>query len=187
MIYRTTEVGSEVGPEEVGPRYSAKRDGRSAAMENIMSRSILMVNPSVVDLQPEPIPADWILSGTPQARGNKLATSHDWTSTVIVWDCTPGYFKWHYSKDEALLVLSGEAFIMNEKGEERRFGAGDLLFFPAGTSCTWRITEHIRKIAVLRETMWRPFGFVLKATKKLLRMAGLAGKSPLMIILTAWI
>jgi hypothetical protein len=152
-----------------------------------MSKSILMVTPANVDLQPEPIPAEWILGGTPQARGNKLATSHDWTSTVVVWDCTPGSFKWHYDKDEAILFLSGEAFVSNENGEERRFGPGDLAFFPAGFTCTWRVTEPIRKVAVLRETMWRPLGFVLKVSKKLLRMAGITGKSPLIIFPAAWV
>ena len=39
--------------------------------------------------------------------------------------------------------------------------------------------EGIRKVAVLRETMWRPLGVCLKAWKKLLRIVGLAGKSPL--------
>jgi hypothetical protein len=77
--------------------------------------------------------------------------------------------------------------VSNESGEERRFGPGDLAFFPAGFSCTWRVTEPIRKVAVLRETMWRPLGFVLKVSKKLLRMAGITGKSPLIIFPAAWV
>lgn len=82
------------------------------------------------------------------------------------------------------MVVSGEAFMKTENGE-RRFGPGDLGFFPAGTSCTWRVPEGIRKIAVLREPMWRPLGFALKVCHKLLRTIGLAGKSPLMVGLAA--
>src|ERR1700674_1523665 len=151
-----------------------------------MSKSIVMATPATVDLQPEPIPPEWILSGTPEARGKTLVRSHDWASHIVVWDCTPGSFHWHYSSDEVLIVVSGEAFLINEKGEERRFGPGDLGFFPAGTSCTWRVSEHIRKIAVLRETMWRPLGFSLKVWNKVLRIVVLSGKSPLMLALAAW-
>ena len=79
--------------------------------------------------------------------------SGDRTSHVVVWDCTPGSFKWHYGMDETIVVISGEAFMINEKGEERRFGPGDMGFFPAGTSCTWRITEHLRKVGVLKENV----------------------------------
>src|SRR5271169_2633108 len=100
-----------------------------------MSKAIVTAIPSTVDLQPEPIPPEWILSGTPEARSQTLVRSDDWASHIVVWDCTPGRFTWHYSSDEVLLVVSGEAFLLNEKGEECRFGPGDLGFFPAGTSC----------------------------------------------------
>jgi len=59
--------------------------------------------------------------------------------------------------------------MIDPDGQEHRFGAGDIAFFPAGTACTWRIAEHIRKVAVVRETIWRPLGFVLKVSKKILR------------------
>jgi EutQ-like cupin domain len=52
----------------------------------------------------------------------------------------------------------------------RQLRPGDLVFFPAGSSCTWRVTVCIRKSAVLRETMWPALGLALKVTKKLLRM-----------------
>jgi uncharacterized cupin superfamily protein len=138
-----------------------------------------MATPANVELNPEPIPQEWILSGEPVARGKNLVRSRDWTSTVVVWDCTAGSFRWHYSQDEAILVISGEAFLMLENGTERRFGPGDVGFFPAGTTCTWRVAEYIRKVAVLRESMWQPLGFCLKIWKKFLRVVGLAGKSPL--------
>ena len=143
-----------------------------------MSKSILIATAAAVELEAEPIPPEWILSGRPEARCKKLVRSHDWTSSIVIWDCTAGQFKWHFGQDEAIIVVSGEAFMVNGKGEEQRFGAGDLGFFPAGTSCTWRITDHFRKIGVLRETMWRPLGLSLKAWHKLLQTVGLRSKSP---------
>jgi len=138
-----------------------------------------MATPANVELAPEPIPQEWILSGVPAARSKILSRSRDWTSSIVVWDCTAGKFVWHYSQDETVLFISGEAFLLQEDGQERRFAPGDLGFFPAGTTCTWRVADQVRKVAVLRESMWRPLGFGLKAWKKLLRLVGLAGKSPL--------
>jgi uncharacterized protein len=142
-----------------------------------MTQSILMVKPQHVELRPEPIRPEWIISGNPAARSNKLATSRDRTANVIVWECTPGQFQWRYSQDETIVIVAGEAFLTGQNGLERRIGPGELVFFPAGTMCTWRITETIRKAAVIRETMWGPMGFLLKVSKKLLRLGTPVGSA----------
>lgn len=147
--------------------------------EASLSDSITMLTPAMAELEPEPFPPGWVVSGSPQARCKKVVRSDDRTSHIVVWDCTPGSFKWHYGMDEAIVVISGEAFMVNDKGEERRFGPGDLGFFPAGTSCTWRITEHLLKVGVLKESMWRPLGLAVKAWHKVLRLVGLSGDSAL--------
>jgi len=144
-----------------------------------VSKSLLMIDPTTVDLEPEPIPKEWVLSGAPTARGKVLARSKDWTCSVVVWECTAGTFRWHYRQDETIVVISGEATQLKEDGTERRFCQGEVGFFPAGTTCTWRVDHHIRKVAVLRETLWTPVGMALKVWKKVLRMAGLTGKSSL--------
>ena len=151
-----------------------------------VSESIVTLTPATVELEPELFPPGWIVSGSPQARCKKVARSHDRTSHIVVWDCTPGSFKWHYGMDEAIVIISGEAFMTNDKGEERRFCPGDLGFFPAGTSCTWRITQPLRKIGILKESIWLPLGLAVKAWHKLLRIAGLAGESPLMLAVAVW-
>ena len=150
-----------------------------------MSKLPVMVISSAGDLEPGSISADWILSGTPETRSKTLIRSHDWMSHLVLWECTAGQFKWHYSTDEVLIVVSGEAYMMEEGGGERRFGPGDIGYFPAGSSCIWRVPDSIRKVAVIRETTWRPLGFFLKACNKLLRIAGLKGKSALM--LAVWV
>lgn len=154
--------------------------------EGTILQSIVTSAPLTVELAPEPIPREWILSGTPVARSKMLVRSRDYIESVVVWDCTAGSFRWHYSRDETLLFLSGEAFLQLENGGERRFGPGDVGFFPAGTSCAWRVADNVRKVAVVRETMWRPLGICLKVWKKSLRVVGLVGKSPLMLALAVW-
>jgi len=165
------------------PLEKARPAARSIEAE--VSGAVVMLSPESVELEPEPIPRDWIVSGSPEARCKKVVRSRDRTSHIVIWECTPGSFTWYYGMDEAIVIVAGEAFMINDRGEERRFGPGDLGFFPAGTSCTWRITQTLRKVGVLREGLWRPLGLGLKAWHKLLRIAGLAGKSPLMLVLFA--
>lgn len=153
-----------------------------------MTESILMTTPATLELAPEskPILSEWVLSGEPMSKTVSLARSHDWTSNIIVWECTAGSFTWSYTQDETLVVVSGEAFITNLKGEECRLGPGDFAFFPAGSSCTWRVPRIVRKVAIVRETMWRPLGLCLKLWKKALRVVGIAGKSQFMFVLGAY-
>ncbi len=134
-----------------------------------MSQPIVVAPPAQVELAPAPIPADWILAGTPEARSRQLARSQDGASTVMAWSCTAGRFNWHYTVDETVHIISGEVFVTNHKGEECRLGPGDMAFFPAGSRSTWRVPVEVRKLAVCRQAMPLPFGFALRAWNKLSR------------------
>ena len=147
-----------------------------------MSKSIVLSTPSSVELVSAPIPADWILGGTPKAWEKEVVTSGDRISRTFIWECSAGHFNWHYSKDESVVVLSGEAFLMQPDGLAVRFGAGDVGYFPAGTTCTWRVPGQFRKIAVLREPMWRSVGYAAKAWNHLVRTVGLAGRSSSVVL-----
>ena len=57
----------------------------------------------------------------------------------MAWSCTAGRFTWNYIIDETLHVISGEAFVTDEKGEVRRLGPGDMVYFPAGSRSNWYI------------------------------------------------
>jgi uncharacterized cupin superfamily protein len=146
-----------------------------------MDQSIVIAATNTADLEPAPITPSWILSGTPEARNKLIATSKDRTSYIMVWECTPGRFNWHYTEDETVVLLSGEVFISNGNGEERRLGAGDIAFFPAGSSCTWRITDRVRKAAVLRNALPGPIAIGFRAWNKLLRILGIKRLSPLIL------
>ncbi len=123
-----------------------------------MSKSIVIEAAASANLEPAPISPDWILAGTPEARSKMLVKTRDRTSSITVWECTPGRFNWHYSEDETVVVISGEVFITTEQGEERRLGQGDMAFFPGGSSCTWRVTDRIKKVAILRKDLPPPAG-----------------------------
>ena len=140
-----------------------------------MLNGVLIVSPRDVPVEPGGMPPQWILDGDPKTASKIITTSHDWLANMVVWNCSAGSFHWHYNQDEAILVLSGEAFMTDDKGQKQRFAAGDFGFFPAGTSCTWCVPDHFHKVAVLKEAIWRPVGFALKVSNKLLRMVGSRG------------
>ena len=119
----------------------------------------------------QPLNPDWVIGGQPGSRYKTLSATKDRASNVVLWECTPGTFNWHYEKDEMIFVLSGEAWVTDAEGRERRFAGGDYGFFPAGTTCRFRVDNHLRKIAVLRETMSVPHGFGLKVWNKLRQIA----------------
>jgi uncharacterized protein len=110
------------------------------------------------------------VEGAPQAHARELARSADGTAVVVAWSCTAGRFHWHYSVDETVHVISGEVFVTNDDGVERRLGPGDMAFFPAGSRSLWRVPCAVRKLAVCRHSMPRPLGFALRAWKKLIAL-----------------
>jgi uncharacterized protein len=132
-----------------------------------MPQPVIFAVPAAAELAPDPIRPHWIIEGTPLAYSKRLAQSADGTATIMAWSCTPGRFKWHYAVDETLHLLSGEVFVTDHNGETRRIGPGDMVFFPAGSRCTWRVTKEVRKLAFCRHRMPRPLGTALRAWNKL--------------------
>jgi uncharacterized protein len=142
-----------------------------------VSKSIVFspLSATTTDLKPSPICADCVLAGKPEAKSKLLAKSRDGTSYVVAWECNSGRFKWHYIEDETLTIVAGEAFISTEPGEECRLGPGVTAFFPAGSSCEWRVPDRVRKVAVMRKSLGYPFGLGVRAWFKILAIVGIAG------------
>jgi hypothetical protein len=139
-----------------------------------MPNSIVVTAPDAARLEHAPLPR--ILKGNPEARSAVLARSRDRTSITVAWECTPGEFVWDYTQDETLVVLTGEAFVTNEAGEECRLRPGDIAFFPAGSSSRWRITARIKKVAVVRQHLPPLLGFGVRVWRKLMHPAVSAGR-----------
>ena len=62
-----------------------------------------------------------------------------------IWSCGVSCFPWHYDEQERCLLLEGDVTVTPDGGEPVRFGAGDLVSFSAGLSCTWEVHEPVRK------------------------------------------
>jgi len=60
------------------------------------------------------------------------------------WEKEPSEFPWHYDEQETCLVLEGEVTV--EAGDQSvSFGPGDLVVFPKGLDCVWKVKKRIRK------------------------------------------
>jgi uncharacterized protein len=132
-----------------------------------MHKPLVLHSASSLHLEDGPIARDWVLDGTPDASAKVVGRTRDKTMWVTVWHCTAGLFNWHYADDEVAYIISGEAFISDQDGVERHLSAGDVVLFPAGSSYRWRVTEPVRKVAVLRKHPPRPLGLVIRAWHKL--------------------
>jgi uncharacterized cupin superfamily protein len=128
-----------------------------------MAKNIVTANPATVELTPAPFPREWIIDGTPEARAREIACSDDGTMRVMVWSCTPGKFRWEYSIDETVQIVSGEVVVTDHNGRERRLCAGDSAFFPAGSASVWHVVDEVRKVAVCRTAVPKVVEFGLRA------------------------
>jgi uncharacterized cupin superfamily protein len=62
-----------------------------------------------------------------------------------IWSCGVSRFPWSYDEGETCLLLEGEVTVTPEGGDPVRFGAGDLVSFPAGLACIWEVDVPVRK------------------------------------------
>jgi uncharacterized cupin superfamily protein len=60
------------------------------------------------------------------------------------WACDVSTFEWTYSEQETCYVLAGQVTV-ETGGQSVSFGRGDLVVFPVGLSCVWKVTQPVRK------------------------------------------
>ena len=61
-----------------------------------------------------------------------------------IWEKEVSVFDWHYNEKEVCYLLEGKVIVETDKGKVE-FGAGDLVTFPAGLDCKWKILEDVKK------------------------------------------
>ena len=62
-----------------------------------------------------------------------------------IWEKEESEFPWRYSDKETCYILEGAVTVTPEGGQPVEIKEGDLVVFPEGMSCTWRVTRAIRK------------------------------------------
>ena len=62
-----------------------------------------------------------------------------------IWEKEKSEFPWSYDESETCYFLEGDVVVTPENGKPVKMGKGDLVTFPAGMQCTWKITEKVKK------------------------------------------
>ena len=62
-----------------------------------------------------------------------------------IWEKESSTFPWQYGEKETCLILDGKVTVTPDNGEPVTFSKGDLVVFPQGMDCTWRVEEAVRK------------------------------------------
>ncbi|MBW2439046.1 MAG: cupin domain-containing protein, partial [Deltaproteobacteria bacterium] len=71
-----------------------------------------------------------------EAQLNEMGV-FDWP----IWTKESSEFPWSYDDTETCYFLKGEVVVTPEGGEPVEVGAGDLVTFPKGMACTWKIRK----------------------------------------------
>jgi len=63
-----------------------------------------------------------------------------------IWTCEASEFDWDYTQTETCLVLEGKVTVTDRPGADSvSFGPGDMVVFPVGLKCVWKVTEPVKK------------------------------------------
>ena len=134
----------------------------------------MMIAATNVALRPAPINPDWVIDGEPMARNAELFRSKDGLACTLVWDCTPGRFRWIYDIEETIHVLEGSIVLDDGDAPPRRYGPGDVVFFPAGACVQWTVETHVRKLAFFRRPLPKPLALASATVRRI--KSGLRGR-----------
>lgn len=66
-------------------------------------------------------------------------------SNWSIWTKEVSEFPWTYDQSETCYLLAGDVIVTPDGGEPETIRKGDLVTFPKGMSCTWKILADVRK------------------------------------------
>jgi uncharacterized cupin superfamily protein len=66
-------------------------------------------------------------------------------SSWPVWKKEISEFSWEYEEKETCYILEGVVEVTPDGGTTVNFSKGDLVIFPAGLKCRWKILKAVRK------------------------------------------
>ena len=62
-----------------------------------------------------------------------------------IWTKEVSVFAWEYDEKETCYIIEGEVEVIPEKGDTVSFSKGDLVVFPKGLKCTWKVKSAVEK------------------------------------------
>jgi len=130
------------------------------------------------NLHAAPIKKDWVVDGTPEARGCPIFETSDQGANVHEWQCSRGRFVWRYDVDEIVYIIEGDARIKDlATGVSTNITAGTSVLFQRGSSAEWTVDRHIRKIAINHVPLSPKVALLRSAWRRLKRLFGKTERS----------
>lgn len=62
-----------------------------------------------------------------------------------IWTKEMSEFPWTYDSDETCYFLEGDVVVTPDGGDPVEMKKGDLVTFPQGMTCTWKIRQDVKK------------------------------------------
>ncbi|MEJ2176693.1 MAG: cupin domain-containing protein [Gammaproteobacteria bacterium] len=98
---------------------------------------------------------DWgtipdMIEGESHTFGTLLHRNEDGSSETGIWNCTPGTWHCHVTKDEFCHFLSGSCTYTSENGQSIDVVPGTIAFFPENWKGVCEVHETIRKVYMIR-------------------------------------
>lgn len=62
-----------------------------------------------------------------------------------IWTREVSEFPWTYDEQEICYFMERDVVVTPQGGTPVKIGKGDLVTFPEGMSCTWKIRKDVRK------------------------------------------
>ena len=81
-----------------------------------------------------------IESSPDSSRLNSLHV-FDWP----IWTKEISEFPWEYDAQETCYFLEGEVIVTPENQSPVKLNKNDLVIFPSGMNCTWKILKDVKK------------------------------------------
>ncbi|WP_457104141.1 cupin domain-containing protein [Methylobacterium sp. P5_C11] len=108
------------------------------------------IRPGSAAFSPSPIPAEWIVAGSPVTEVATVSETHDGSAQVYLWRTTASTFRWTHGADEIITILDGEVFITEADGKRHHLTPGDVAHFPVGSVQLWDVPGNLLKSAILK-------------------------------------
>lgn len=62
-----------------------------------------------------------------------------------IWEKEESSFDWYYDEPEVCYFLEGDVEVESAAGKKVKIQKGNLVSFPQGLKCKWRINKKVRK------------------------------------------
>jgi len=85
-----------------------------------------------------------------RTRGVLLHKGEGGSPETGIWECTPGSWDCHVTRDEFCHFLTGRCVYTHESGERTMIRGGVAAFFPAGWRGRCEVIETVRKVYMIR-------------------------------------